>query len=77
MILDINIGQLSATGLAIAGILIIAVAIFAIVKARSGEIRDVGKIIVGVLIAAFLIAIGTNTQHIKDLGNWLWDLFFS
>ncbi len=71
--MNIDIDGLKITALAVAGLLVIVAGIIAILKGRSGQIRDVGGILAAILIAALIIAVGS---HLQEVGDWLFNLIF-
>jgi len=74
ILLAINATQIKATCLIIAGLMVVAAAIYMIVKGLNGEIRESFKLFFIILIAALVIAVGS---HLEELGNWLYGTLFS
>ncbi len=71
--IDIDIENMKATALGISGVLVAVAGGIAVVKGKSGQIREAGGILFVVLLAAFIIAVGS---HLEEIGNWLWEVIF-
>jgi energy-converting hydrogenase Eha subunit C len=68
----IDFSSIKTQALLLAGLLVVIAAVYIIVKAMNGTIREAGKTTVIILIAAFVIAVGS---HLEEVGNWIWGLF--
>lgn len=59
--------------LLVAGLVVIVVGIFCLIKGKNGEVREAAAIFGVTLIACLIVAIGS---HIQEVGNWLFNVIF-
>ncbi|MCL2470381.1 MAG: hypothetical protein FWF25_01375 [Propionibacteriaceae bacterium] len=71
--MNLNIDAIKTLALAIAGLLVVVAGLLAIVKGKDGQIRESAAVLVVILVAALIIAVGS---HLTEVGNWLYGLLF-